>query len=161
MTTAPHRRPFSPRMTTKTPRFGSKAWLLRGIRSLPGTLQFARGRLSFTAFDAGNFRGRQLRSLEQDFGRTELVGMLTEGKTAVVFDVPLSAVQAVHFPWYYFSGGLRLTLNGVRYRFGFDQPSNTKGAEEGGDLIGSISTARERGKAWRTVFTELYSPQSE
>ena len=145
-------------MTNTTPtRFGTDAWLLRGIRSLPGRLQLARGRLSFTAFGAGNFRPRQLRALERDFGRAELAEPLRDGKTTVVFDVPFSAVQAVRFPWYYFSGGLHLTLNGECYRFGFDEPSNTQGAGEGGDLIGSISRARRRGKAWRSMLTDVDS----
>ena len=160
--TVPQPPSSSPLMTNNSPtQFGTDAWLLRGIRSLPGTLQLARRCLSFTAFDAGNFRPRQLRALEQDFGRPGLVETLTAGKTAVVFELPLSAVQAVRFPWYYFSGGLHLTLNGVRYRFGFDEPSNTKGAGEGGDLLGSAVRARRRGKAWKAVFTGLCSPQSE
>lgn len=145
---------------TRTPQFGTDAWLLRGIHSLPGMLQLAQGRLSFTAFDAGTFRRSQLRSLEHEFGRDGLAETLRDGKTAVVFDRPLSDVQAVRFPWYYFSGGFHLTLNGECYRFGFDQPSNTQGAGEGGDLIGSISRARRRGKAWRAVFTELCSSPS-
>ena len=135
--------------------FATEAWLLRGIYSLPGTLRLARGRLSFTAFNAGNFRRRQLRALERESDRKELADTLHDGRTTVVFDVPFSAVQAVRFPWYYFSGGLHLRLNGVRYRLGFDQPSNTKGAGEGGDLIGSITRARQRGKAWRTLLTDF------
>jgi hypothetical protein len=141
--------------TRKVPRFGTDAWLLRGIHSLPGTLQLARGRLSFTAFDTGNLRRRQLRALEHEFGRQGLTATLEQGRTVVLFDLSPSEVQEVCFPWYYFSGGLTLTVNDICYRFGFDQPSNTKGAGEGGNLIRSISTARKRGKMWKTLLTGL------
>ena len=131
------------------------AWLLRGIHSLPGALQLAGRRLSFTAFNAGTLRRRQLRALEHEVGTEGLAAKLSNGESALVFDVPISTVQDVHFPWYYFNGGCKLTLDGVRYRIGFDQPSNTKGTGEGGDLFGSIARARRHGKMWKAVFAEL------
>ena len=42
-----------------------------------------------------------------------------------MFDVPVTQVT-VTFPWYYFSGGLVITIEGVRYRFSLGQPANTR-----------------------------------
>lgn len=130
------------------------AWLLRGINSMPGTLKLAGGRLSYTACGAGTFWRRQLRKLETEVGRAGLAKRLYENEKAIVFDVSLADVQEVHFPWFYFSGGVKLTLYGVRYRFGFEQPANTRVASEGGDLIGQIARARRLGKAWKAVLLE-------
>ena len=139
----------------KTAQHSTPAWLLRGIHSIPGRLTLAGGRLSFTAFGAGNCGRRQLRRLESATGQEGLAKRLSRNEEAVVFEVPLSDVQEVTFPWYYFSGGLKLTVRGVRYRFGFDRPANTKLSGEGGDVVGESTRARRRGKAWKTVFSDL------
>lgn len=118
---------------------------------MPGALMLAKGRLSFTAFGSGNLWGRQLRTLEVEAGHTGLAKRLGDDENTVVFDVPLADVQDVTFPWYYFSGGVKLTVGGVRYRFGFDRPANTRMPSEGVDL-GEITRARRSGKAWKAVF---------
>lgn len=120
---------------------------------MPGALTLADDRLSFTAFGSGNFWGRQLRKLEAEAGRVGLAKQLGDDQRTVVFEVPLSEVQDVTFPWYYFSGGVKLTLGGVRYRFGFDRPANTKMPSESLDL-GDISKARRSGKAWKAVLID-------
>ena len=120
---------------------------------MPGTLRLASGRLSFTASGSGNFWGRQLRKLEVEAGREGLAEQLDNDERAVVFDVSLADVQAVNFPWYYFSGGVKLTLRGVRYRFGFDRPANTRLPSESMDLS-EITKARRKGKAWKAVLIE-------
>ena len=136
-------------------RLRTEAWLLRGISSMPGALALANDRLSFTAFGAGNFGGRQLRKLEAEAGRDGLATRLGNDENTVVFDVPLAEVQDVNFPWYYFSGGVKLTLCGVRYRFGFARPANTKLPSENADLS-DITKARRSGKAWKAVLIEPY-----
>ena len=136
----------------KSSHLATAAWLLRGIYSIPGTLRFAQGRLSFTAFGAGNCGSSHLRKLEAEAGSEGLARRLEEGERVVVFEVPLADVQDVNFPWYYFSGGVKLTVEGVRYRFGFDEPSNTKLSGEGGDVMGEISKARRNGKAWKAIL---------
>jgi len=138
----------------------TQAWLLRGISSIPGALRLAGGRLSFTAFGAGNLWPSQLRTLERDTGRIGLAKRLGKEENTVVFDVPLADIQHVRFPWYYFSGGLKLTLNGIVYRFGFDRPSNTKLSGEGADLVGEVSRARRSGKAWKAVLIDASSASS-
>ena len=128
--------------------------MLRGISSIPGALKLSGGRLSFTAFGAGNCWRRQLRKLERETGRVGLAELLGDDQNAVVFDIPLAEVQDVHFPWFYFSGGVKFTVDGVRYRFGFDRPANTKLSAEGADLVGAISKARRSGRAWKAVFID-------
>jgi hypothetical protein len=137
---------------TRPSSLSTEAWLLRGVSSLPGTLALGGRRLLFTARGAGTCWGWQLRRLERETGRAGLTSRLEAGATALVFDVPLSDVQNVRFPWYTFSGGVTLTIRGVRYRVGFDEPSNTKMAGEGGDLLGEWGRARRRGRAWKDVL---------
>lgn len=137
-----------------SPSLQTPAWLLRGIRSVPGTLRLANGRLSFAASDAGNLSSRQRRILERDTGRDGLAARLNQGLETVVFDVPLSDVHDVRVPWYYVSGGLKLTVRGVPYRFGFDPPANTRGSAEGADLWRVIAQARRRGAAWKAVLMD-------
>ena len=61
--------------------FCTEAWLLVGItRSLPGILELNNGQLAFTS-DEG-----------------------------CIFDVPLSTVRDVNFPWHYFGGGVKFSI---------------------------------------------------
>src|SRR5687767_3377807 len=74
------------------------AWMLVGLTgNVPGVLELSRGRLSF---------------------RTE------EG---AAFDVPLSEVTGVKFPWWWFGGGAKVTAAGTAYRLSFVRPN---GAED-------------------------------
>jgi hypothetical protein len=127
----------------------TEAWLLKGTRSIPGSLKLADDRLSFTALGSGNFGRGQLEQLESESGRKGLAKVLDRDEEAVVFDVPLSDVQDINFPWYYFSGGVKLTIGGVQYRLGFDRPANTHTSV---DPMGEVSKARKSGKAWKAVL---------
>ena len=131
----------------------TEAWLLTGISSIPGALRLSGGRLSFTAFGAGNCGRRKLRKLEAETGQEGLAKRLGDDEHAVVFDVPLADVQEATFPWYYFTGGVKLTLDGARYRFGFARPANTKLPSDGLGLD-DIAKARRSGKAWKAVLSE-------
>lgn len=77
----------------------TQAWLLVGVtRDLPGVLQMAGGRFTFTSHD-----------------------------DQVIFDAPLSGVSDVKFPWYYFGGGMKFSLGGERYRVSFVRPTAAGG----------------------------------
>lgn len=130
----------------------TEAWLLKGISSLPGILTLAQGRLSFTASGSGSFWRGQLRTLEQQAGRPGLAKLLDEGGNAVVFDAILSEVRNVHIPWYYFSGGIKFTLDGVRYRFSFARPANTVASPDIGESVQDLSRARQHGKEWKDAL---------
>ena len=113
------------------------AWLLEGITvSVPGVLEHADGRLAFTT----------------DRGR--------------VFDLPVSEVGDVHFPWWYFGGGVKLTAHGKRHRISFVRPNdaddipgrlmardgNPAGLLTAGQKLLDIGEGRRAGRAWRDVL---------
>jgi len=109
----------------------TQAWLLIGItRSLPGVLESTDGRLLYT----------------------------TEEKR--VFDVPLSDVTDVNFPWYYFGGGVKFKIGTESYRLSFVQPDDGSGEApyktEFGDPAAFFATGifggRRAGRAWKSVL---------
>ena len=70
----------------------SPAWLIGGLRNVPGYLATAQGGLTF-------------------------------GSDTPVFDVPLSQVTDVSWPWWWFGGGLKLTAAGQRWKITFVRPN--------------------------------------
>jgi hypothetical protein len=114
--------------------FASYAWLLIGtFRSAAGWLDLTAGRLRFSTPDE------------------------------VLFDVPLAEVTDVDWPWYYFSGGVKLSAAGARYRFSFVLPNGAeypaaRAAAAAGDpaalaivwdKASDIGAGRDVGKEWR------------
>jgi hypothetical protein len=94
------------------------AWLLIGLFGTEaGVLELADGRLAFT------------------------------GTNGTRFDVPVGGVEYVEFHWYYFGGGVQLTVDGRRYRFSFVVPTG-----EGG-RVGDVPDGRRVGAMWRGAFT--------
>ena len=90
------------------------AWLLTGIvGSVSGVLELTGGRLAF----------------------------MTEQRS--LFEVPLSRVSNVSFPWYYFGGGVKFRIGADRYRMSFVEPGES----------GDIGEGRRAGKAWQKVLT--------
>ena len=81
----------------------------------------------------------------------------------MVFDVPLDEVTDVVWPWYYFGGGVKLSVAGERYRFSFVLPNGARVPDgAGGRGRGRPGRARHRvaegvdigagrdvGKEWR------------
>ncbi|MDX6739259.1 hypothetical protein [Actinocorallia sp. A-T 12471] len=130
------------------------AWLIMGSTgSAPGVLRLGNGRLMFEAHGRGALTLGQLHTLEQRSGVPGLSGHLAEGGVAPLFDGPASQVK---FPWYYFGGGMKLSVAGSSYRFSFLQPQNTQLPTELYDLPGigtQISTGRAAGRAWRAALT--------
>ena len=113
------------------------AWLLIGLfGNRPGVLELANGRLAF---------------------------ITEEGR---LFDAPLGEVTAITFPWYYFSGGMKLTVAGKRYRLSFVKPNGAEdvpgqvmarvgspmGLRLAGQKLADIGTGRKAGKAWKTAL---------
>ena len=129
------------------------AWLIMGSTgSTAGVLGLERGRLRFEAHGRGALTMGQLRTLEQRTGRPGLTDQLTAGHTLVLFDAPLSAVGQVRFPWYYFGGGMKLTVAGSPYRFSFLQPQNTQITPMHVEGIGS---GRASGRAWKSLLATV------
>lgn len=142
----------------------TEAWLLIGLTgSVPGKLKLSEGRLSFTALGCGTLWKRELQKLEQSVAKPGIAERMDQGKAALLFDIPLSEIQ-VNFPWYYFSGGMKIKVGGIQYRFSFGRPANTQMPVEMGNIprtalkVGEqlleIGTMRERGKAWKAAMME-------
>ena len=70
----------------------SPAWLIGGLRNVPGYLGLGGDRLTFVS-------------------------------DTPVFDVPLSEVTDVVWPWYWFGGGFRCRAAGERYKVTFVRPN--------------------------------------
>lgn len=116
----------------------SAVWLLEGMtRNRPGVLELCDGVIAFTA----------------DEGR--------------VFETALSDATDIVFPWYYFGGGMKLSVDGARHRISFVRPNGAElagarllegtGAEALGLLtvhqkIADIGEGRRAGKAWRAAL---------
>ena len=88
-----------------------------------------------------------------------------------VFEAPLEEVTDVTFPWFYFGGGVKLTVAGTRYRLSFVRPNGAElvsarlmegvvGGAVGGAFalmtarqkVSDIGVGRMAGKAWRAVL---------
>ncbi|MEJ7575708.1 MAG: hypothetical protein WKF74_01740 [Pyrinomonadaceae bacterium] len=96
----------------------TSVWLLTGITgSVFGHLTFANGRIAFTTNDG------------------------------CVFNVPLSEVSDVEFPWYYFDVSVKFRIGAERYRLSFAKPGNT------GGRLSDVFEGRQSGKAWKSVLT--------
>ena len=79
-------------MNPTTQALVSPAWLIGGLRNVPGYLATAQGGLTFVS-------------------------------DTPVFDVPLSQVTDVSWPWWWFGGGLKLTAAGQRWKITFVRPN--------------------------------------
>ena len=91
-------------------------WRLSGLTgSEPGHLELNGGRLTFTPIE--------------------------EGKPG--FDVAITDVRDINFPWHYFGGGFKMRIGGEQHRFSFVQPHNE---------YADISGGREVGKAWKKLL---------
>jgi hypothetical protein len=76
-------------------------------------------------------------------------------------------VTEVAFPWYYFGGGAKVTVNGVRYRFSFVKPNGAMPVsqalvervqeslgtpQQSGSTSAYIWSGRKAGKLWRSIL---------
>ena len=143
------------------------AWLLIGMTgSVPGKLKLSNECLSFTALGFGTLWKKELIKLEQSTGQAGLADKLDNGESALVFDIPLSKIS-VSFPWYYFSGGMKIKAGEHKYRFSFGEPANAQmpvGLENLpcmalriGDNVLEVHSMRGRGKAWQAVLLKKIS----
>jgi hypothetical protein len=120
----------------------SRVWILRGLGNSPAVMTLAKGRLALTSEEGG------------------------------VFDAPVGEVREIKFPWYYFGGGVKLTVGAARYRISFVRPNGAQdvpgrmlaGAGAGpasalaaaGEVYGKyrdISAGRSAGKTWKQALS--------
>ena len=94
----------------------TQVWRLSGLTgSEPGHLEFRGGRLIYKPTD------------------DSMPG----------FDVTVSQVSDIKFPWLYLGGGFKLRINGEQYRFSFVEPHNDSA---------DIAAGRSAGKEWKKIL---------
>jgi hypothetical protein len=126
----------------------SQVWLLLGlVNSVPGKLTLHDGQLQFFLLNAGTLWSSGLQKLEQRLGVPSLAERLNNNLATQIFDIPISNIQKVSFPWYYFMGGMHLTVKGTKFRISFIQPQNT--TYRSTSSASGIAFARKSGKWWR------------
>jgi len=89
------------------------------------------------------------------------------GENGTAFDVPVTEVSDVSFPWFSFSGGMKLTAAGEKYRLSFVKPNNQNSYVAGraaneivpgagmvavADIAGDIRKGRSAGKEWKRLL---------
>ncbi len=84
--------------------------------------------------------GSEAGHLEFENGR--LIYTLNNGGPG--FDVPISEVRDITFPWHYFNGGFKMRIGSESYRFSFVEPH---------DHYADVSAGREMGMAWKKALT--------
>lgn len=120
------------------PSYATPAWLIRGLANEPGVLSLYAGRLR-----------------------------LVTG-SGVVFDAPLGAVERLAFPWYQGAAGLRVTVDGHRYKIALGRPhgagfpadrlldaggpERAGGTPTAGVAVHSVLEGRRAGRVWRTLL---------
>jgi hypothetical protein len=113
-------------------------WLLVGMTgSRPGILEFADGVIAFT------------------------------GEEGRVFEAPLAETSGLAFPWFYFGGGMKITVKGTAHRISFVRPNGAEVVSArllemagAGPLalltvqrkIADIGDGRRAGKAWKAAL---------
>jgi len=133
-------------MTAETSHFASPAWLLLGYArsSAMGQLVLDQGRLTFQVGDD------------------------------LVFALNRSDIEQVVFPWYYFSGGMKMSAKGTKYRVSFVKPNGAEVATanlaaRAGSVaalgvaiskFADVASGRSAGKRWRELL-DTRSPRAE
>ncbi len=86
----------------------------------------------------------------------------------LIMDLDLADIEVVHYPWYYFDGGVKLESAGESYRFSFVRPNGAEVAVNRGlgevgsplallgaaDKLHDIGEGRTAGKRWKAVLPE-------
>lgn len=146
--------------------FATEVWLLSGIiNSLPGILTLENNRLILTAIGSGTFWESGLKKIEKKSGVENFFSLINKGKPVQLFNVDLSEIQKLSFPWFYFMAGAHITCKKAKYRLSFIQPNNsvipildrsdfaavyTKNVE----IIQDIKDARKVGRKWKLLLTQ-------
>lgn len=90
------------------------------------------------------------------------LALLTEGTQQ--FETPLANVRAI-FPWYYFGGGVKLTVYGVSYRISFVRPNGAAPVDR--SILAYIPVVREvryiragvrLGRVWKRILASTDRP---
>lgn len=136
-----------------SPAFSSPAWLLLGlINSIPGRLKLRDEQLSYVLFNSGTLGSNALSSLEKKLEVPGLADHLSKQKTIPIFKVPVSKIQAIHFPFYYFSAGMHIKIEDKKYRLSFIRPNNTHIHAKSMAGVHDIPASVNIGKEWKKLL---------
>ncbi len=134
-------------------RLQTEAWLLRGISSIPGQLRLRSGSLSFTCTGTGTAWPFQFRKLGREFGQPNFAESVLADEPFELFRWMATDVHA-HAPWYYFSGGIKLSHQGRQLRFSFGRPTTgRRGLANAAADWKEAKRMRGRGRLWLDVLT--------
>lgn len=92
----------------------------------------------------------------------ELVLAVADGEC---FRAPLPVVEKVEFPWWYFGGGMRVTVNGDRYVLSFSPPARVEGEDPRWmrsyeESFGEAASARRSSKKWKAALAGVGQDRS-
>lgn len=98
-------------------------------------------------------------------GITKGLLILKEGKISFTtseaeeFNVPISEMKEVKWPFYQFGMSFTAVVNGKKYSFSFIEPENANSATTSFDkffdlikALGSMSTGKEASKKWKAIL---------
>ncbi|WP_269539443.1 hypothetical protein [Cerasicoccus fimbriatus] len=105
----------------------SRAWLLLGpVKSLPGALLWDGQRVTFVACGTGSFSESDLREIAEAnaLPAEACESIFAEKPTPLIVATP-AEISGVKMPWYYFKGGIQITVRNHGYKFSFIRPQNT------------------------------------
>ena len=74
-----------------------------------------------------------------------------------LLDASLAEISAVKFPWYYFSGGMKLRIGTDSYRLSFARPGNVPDDFRESADAGDIRSARDAGAMWKSALASIAS----
>lgn len=143
---------------SKPTSYASTAWLLSGvIHSLPGVLILKEGTLRYRLLESGTMGKSSLKKLAFQYNVPDLAERLQEEQPVELFEVGIRNLQQLHFPWYYFGGGMKFSLGHHQYKLSFIQPNNTKmparfNPGQHFDNGQGIIQARRIGKQWKDLL---------
>ena len=144
----------------------TEVWLISGLfNSLPGILKLDGRKLVFTAIGAGTYWESGLKNIERKSGNLRFCELLKQKNPAQIFNIDLSEIQKLTFPFIYFSAGAHITLHDQKYRLSFIQPNNTvmpfissdkyeKINLRAVEIVQDISDARKVGKKWKALLAQ-------
>jgi len=98
-------------------------------------------------------------------GLSNRPGLLTLGDSFLSFETEegtqlrchVTQIRDVKWPWYYFNGGFKLSVNGTKYRFSFARPNGAAAAWRPVSTVGNVfdlGRATKTGKAWKKELAE-------
>lgn len=107
--------------------FESRAWLLEGAtKSIPGMLYWDGNALTFVACGPGKFSEHDIQRLADRFAMPDgTCAAILKEQPSPLLRASKGEISGYKMPWYYFKGGIHITIRNQSYKFSFIRPQNT------------------------------------